>query len=207
MLRVSRWKWVSALSVICASSSLALVIGDRGEKPTNVVSPVKASAKAPQEESGRVLLTSSQRQEALRLAGRPIRSMLDVDRPLQHGEYLWNENAGAGETWVLVNLRQQLLSVFRGNDEIGTAVILFGAEGNDTPTGSFPILAKIEDHTSSIYDAPMPYTLRLTGDGVSVHGSDVKEGRGTHGCIGVPTAFARRLFKQVEKGSTVVIVA
>ena len=207
MLRVSRWKWVSALSVICASSSLALVIGGDDRKADAVSSSPKVIAQAPQQQSGRLLLSSSQRQEAMRLAGRPIRSMLDVDRPLRHGEYLWNENAGEGPTWVFINLRQQLLSVFRGGDEIGTAVILFGAEDKATPTGTFPILAKMERHTSSLYDAPMPYTLRLTDDGVSVHGSDVKQGRGTHGCIGVPTAFAERLFKKVAKGSTVVIVA
>ena len=53
--------------------------------------------------------------------------------------------------------------MFRSGHEIGTAVILYGADGLPTPTGKFPILAKLKDHRSITYDnAPMPYTLRLT---------------------------------------------
>ena len=53
--------------------------------------------------------------------------------------------------------------------EIGTAVILYGADSVPTPTGKFPVIAKLKDHRSATYDAPMPYTLRLTADGVSIH--------------------------------------
>lgn len=53
----------------------------------------------------------------------------------------------------------------------------------------------------------MPYTLQLTSDGVSIHGSMVRSGAATHGCIGVPLEFARRLFGQARVGDEVVIVA
>lgn len=100
-----------------------------------------------------------------------------------------------------------MISVFRGGHEIGTAVVLFGAEDKITPLGTFPVLTKIEDHRSATYDAPMPYTMRLTGDGVAVHGSDVRLGAGTHGCVGVPLEFARRMFKQIQIADEVEIVA
>jgi lipoprotein-anchoring transpeptidase ErfK/SrfK len=113
----------------------------------------------------------------------------------------------AGRTWIRVDLDTQLISVFRAGHEIGTAVILYGADGVPTPTGHFPILAKLKDHRSSTYDgAPMPYTLRLTADGVSIHGSNVRWGFATHGCVGVPTTFAAKLFQVVKKGDEVVIV-
>jgi lipoprotein-anchoring transpeptidase ErfK/SrfK len=51
----------------------------------------------------------------------------------------------------------------------------------------------------------MPYTLRLTNDGVSVHGSDVRWGTATHGCIGLPNEFARKLFDAVQVGQPVDI--
>jgi lipoprotein-anchoring transpeptidase ErfK/SrfK len=108
---------------------------------------------------------------------------------------------------VRVDLTSQLISVFRSGDEIGTAVILYGADGVPTPTGKFPVLAKLKDHRSATYDnAPMPYTLRLTADGVSIHGSNVRWGFATHGCIGVPTAFAAKLFNAVKTGDEVLIV-
>jgi lipoprotein-anchoring transpeptidase ErfK/SrfK len=52
----------------------------------------------------------------------------------------------------------------------------------------------------------MPYTLRLTNDGVSIHASDVRWGAATHGCIGVPLAFAQRLFEAATVGDEVSVV-
>ena len=99
-----------------------------------------------------------------------------------------------------IDLTRQLMSVFRGGHEIGSAVILYGTDGKPTPTGSFSILEKDADHYSHSYDAPMPYMLRLTNDGVAIHGSNVREGYATHGCIGVPLDFARLLFAAATQG-------
>jgi hypothetical protein len=158
----------------------------------------------------RVFLTEAQLFQA-RAQGaldRDVKSMLRVPSRMRYGDYRWDErNVPSGTVWVRVDLDRQLISVFRAGHEIGTAVILYGADEKETPSGVFPILAKIEDHESSTYDAKMPYTLRLTGDGVSIHASDVRWGAATHGCIGVPLAFAQKLFGQVSKGDQVVIVA
>jgi lipoprotein-anchoring transpeptidase ErfK/SrfK len=140
---------------------------------------------------------------------RDVESVLNVRKRMQYGEFVWNDrNVPRGPVWVRVDLKSQLLSVFRSGHEIGTAVILYGAQEKETPDGVFPVLAKIKDHRSATYDgAPMPYTLRLTGDGVAIHGSDVRSGAATHGCIGVPLPFAAKLFEQVSKGDQVVIVS
>jgi hypothetical protein len=44
-------------------------------------------------------------------------------------------------------------------------------------------------------------------DGVAIHGSDVREGAGTHGCLGVPLDFGAKLFEKVEPGTEVLILA
>lgn len=139
---------------------------------------------------------------------RDVQSILNVRKRMQFGDFVWNDrNVPNGTVWVRVDLKSQLLSVFRGGHEIGTAVILYGAEEKETPDGTFPVLAKIKDHRSATYDnAPMPYTLRLTDDGVAIHGSDVRWGAATHGCIGVPVEFAAKLFDEVGRGDQVVIV-
>ncbi len=138
---------------------------------------------------------------------RPVSTILAVPGRMQYGDYRWDDKGVVkGPTWVRVDLKSQIISVFRGGDEIGTAVILYGADGLPTPTGKFPILAKLKDHRSQTYDAPMPYTLRLTADGVSIHGSNVRWGYATHGCVGVPTAFAAKLFENVSVGDEVLIV-
>jgi lipoprotein-anchoring transpeptidase ErfK/SrfK len=133
--------------------------------------------------------------------------MLAVKEPLQFGDYSWDDRGvPAGPTWIRVDLKSQLMSVFRGPHEIGTAVIVYGGDNKQTPSGKLHVLGKARDHRSSLYDAQMPFTLRLTDDGVSIHASTVRWGAATHGCIGVPLPFAERLFAASKIGDEVVIV-
>ena len=141
------------------------------------------------------------------LVDRPIKSILNVPGRMSYGDFRWNDKGvPAGPIWIRVDLKSQMLSVFRSGHEIGTAVILYGADSVPTPTGRFPIMAKLKDHRSATYDAPMPYTLRLTADGVSIHASNVRWGLATHGCIGIPDAFAARLFAAAAVGDEVTIL-
>lgn len=137
-----------------------------------------------------------------------VRSALNVKGAMQFGSFIWDEDRvpKKGAMWVRIDLGQQILSVFRGGHEIGTAVILYGTDGKPTPTGDFTVLQKAADYHSHAYDAAMPYMLRLTDDGVAIHGSNVREGYATHGCIGVPPDFAKRLFTVMAKGDPVFIV-
>jgi len=136
-----------------------------------------------------------------------VRSLLNVDHEMRYGSYVWDEkNIPAGPVQVRVDLARQTLSVFRGGHEIGSAVIIHGSDGKPTPLGSFHVLEKNATYHSLTYDAPMPYMLRLTDDGVAIHGSNVRRGWATHGCVGVPLDFARLLFKAVHRGDTVSIL-
>lgn len=136
-----------------------------------------------------------------------IHSLLNVDRKLRYGAFVWNENGvPEGPVWVRIDLAAQTLSVFRAGHEIGTAVILYGTDGYPTPTGAFAVKGKDKDRWSRSYNAPMPFALALTDDGVAIHASDVEKGFATHGCIGVPRAFARRLFDATSKGDLVLIL-
>lgn len=136
-----------------------------------------------------------------------VRRVLPIEGPFRHGDYVWNEQGApaTGRIIVTVDLKAQTLSVFRAGYEIGSAVILYGADDKPSPLGAFPITEKDADHVSNLYDAPMPYMLRLTSDGVAIHGSNVQWGYATHGCIGVPTPFAKKLFGVAKLGDLVVI--
>lgn len=134
-----------------------------------------------------------------------VKRVLDIG-PIKFGDYAWDtKGIPDGPLVITVDLAAQVLSVFRGGYEIGAAAILYGTDDKPTPLGTFPITMKDARHVSSIYGAPMPYTLRLTDDGVSVHGTEVAWGYATHGCIGVPTAFARLLFAEAKLGDRVII--
>ncbi len=136
-----------------------------------------------------------------------IKSLLNVPGRMNYGDYVWNDRGvPQGRTWIFVDLAGQTLSVFRGEHEIGTSVLLYGADDKPTPLGRFKILERRKDHFSRTYDAPMPYTLRLTDDGVAIHASNVRWGYATHGCIGVPEGFAAKLFEAMKVGDHVLIV-
>jgi hypothetical protein len=136
-----------------------------------------------------------------------VRRVLNIDGPFTHGRWVWDEDGAptSGKLVITIDLDAQVLSVFRDGYEIGAAVVLYGADWKPTPLGALKITEKDADHVSNLYGAPMPYMLRLTNDGISIHGSDVQEGAATHGCIGVPTAFAKKLFGVAKLGDRVII--
>jgi lipoprotein-anchoring transpeptidase ErfK/SrfK len=136
-----------------------------------------------------------------------IKRILDTGGPIGFGKWFWDDkDVPAGPITITVDLQAEVLSIFRGGYEIGTAAVIFGADGMPTPLGVFPITQKDADHHSNLYGgAPMPYMLRLTNDGVSIHGSEVAWDAATHGCIGVPTPFAKKLFGATRLGDRVII--
>ena len=176
--------------------------------------PIAAQAASPAAEAAAPPTTSAQPVE--RRSDQPmeidpraltVKRVLAIDGPFRHGDYVWDEKGApaTGPVIITIDLKAETLSVFRDGYEIGAAVILYGATDKPSPLGAFPITQKDADHVSNLYDAPMPYAQRLTSDGVFIHGSDVEYGRGTHGCIGVPTAFAKKLFGVTKLGDIVVI--
>lgn len=181
----------SALAATYLSASPAPAVTAAEQAPP--VAPVKRVAAAPKPAPPEPTLV--------------VKRILDIPAGIGFGEWVWNE-AGApanGRVVMTVDLKAQTISVFRDGHEIGAAAVLYGADDKPTPLGRYPVLEKDRDHVSNLYDAPMPYMLRLTMDGVAIHGSDVKYGMATHGCIGVPTPFAAKLFEAVKKGDLVIV--
>ena len=186
--------------LVWPKSTVALDVSPHSQATT-----IAVEAKLP----GRNYFTPTQLHDAIQSGelDRPVKSLLKVDKRLEYGDFRWDDaGVGPGPTWVRVDLHSQILSVFRAGHEIGTAVILYGAESKETPPGLYHILSKAREHRSSIYDAEMPFTLRLTDDGVSIHASNVRWGVATHGCIGVPLPFAEKLFDVVAVKDDVVVL-
>ena len=139
-----------------------------------------------------------------------VRRILDIPGPLKMGEFHWDETGAPAEGPVVitVDLEAQVLSIFRGGYEIGAAAVLYGRDDKPTPLGAFPITQKRARHVSNLYGSPMPYMMRMTNDGISIHGSDsVAPGFATHGCVAVPTAFAKKLFEAAKLGDIVIVTS
>jgi lipoprotein-anchoring transpeptidase ErfK/SrfK len=204
---------LAILVAACAAAGLTALAAERMSRPALPPVPQPASPRAAEpgvvEDRVRVRYQGAE-QPRLALPGgqqKTVSSVLKIDYPMRFGSYVWDD-AGVpqGPVWVRVDVANQLISVFRGGHEIGSAVILYGAESKPTPAGAFTVLQKAKDYHSRTYDAPMPFMLRLTDDGVAIHASNVREGWATHGCIGVPDEFARRLFAEMQLGDAVFVV-
>ena len=135
-----------------------------------------------------------------------IRRILPIKGPIRYGEWHWDD-AGVpdGPIVITVDLDARVLSVFKGGYEIGATAVLLGTQDKPTPTGVFPITQKRARHVSNLYNAPMPYMQRLTNDGITIHATTVENGYASHGCVGTPLAFAKKLFDTTHNGDKVII--
>lgn len=212
-------KWIGgATAVIVLALGTATVAGSAfsATEPAETVSlseaiPVDAelvaSATAPSDRAAAISQPAATQDTAKPADERfVIKRVLPIEGPIKYGEWHWNEEGvPEGPLVVTVDLEARVISVFRGGYEIGAAAVLLGTQDHPTPLGTFPILQKKRHNISSIYNVPMPYTMRLTWDGIAIHASEVENGYASHGCIGTPEGFAAKLFAVADKGDKVII--
>jgi L,D-transpeptidase-like protein len=128
---------------------------------------------------------------------------------LKQGEFIWfGDVARSGPLLMVVSIDEQRAYVYRNGVLTGVSTVSTGKKGHETPTGVFTILQKNKDHFSNIYDnAPMPYMQRLTWGGIALHAGGLPGYPASHGCIRLPSEFARRLFEVTSTGMTVVVAS
>lgn len=126
---------------------------------------------------------------------------------LKPGQWIWGgRDKSPAPMAVIVSLTEQRAYAYRNGILIGVTTVSTGKKGHETPTGVFTILQKDKDHHSKTYDnAPMPYQQRLTWDGVALHAGGLPGYPESHGCVHMPTEFARLLFEATNMGMTVVV--
>jgi hypothetical protein len=126
---------------------------------------------------------------------------------LKKGQFLWMADAvTAGPVLMVVSITEQRAYVYRNGILIGATTVSTGRPGHVTPTGVFTVLQKQKEHRSTIYDgAPMPYMERLTWGGVALHAGGLPGYPESHGCIHLPSEFAKDLYDVSPPGMTVVI--
>jgi hypothetical protein len=120
--------------------------------------------------------------------------------------YVWGDPGSTDPVTVVVSIPMQRAFVYRGDTLVAASSVSTGKEDKATPVGIYPILQKNVDHKSNLYDAaPMPYMQRLTWDGIALHAGRNPGFPASHGCVRLPTEFAKKLFEVTALGSTVVV--
>ncbi len=110
------------------------------------------------------------------------------------------------ELRVEVDLRRQRATLLKDGAAIFSTEISSGTSNKPTPVGEFVITDKDIDHRSSIYhSAPMPFFMRLSCRDFGMHQGYVTGRPASHGCIRLPGAAAKRLFKELPIGTWVSV--
>lgn len=133
-------------------------------------------------------------------------SLAQAAASLTPGRYLWEDDSSLGPVSIRVSIPDQRAYVYRGDTLVAVSTVSTGKDGKETPVGVFTILQKKEMNRSNLYDgAPMPFMQRLTWDGIAIHAGRNPGFPASHGCIRVPTDFAKKLYAATQLGATVEV--
>ena len=126
---------------------------------------------------------------------------------LKPGDYRWTATVPAeGDAKVVIDLKTQLMYVYRGERLVGVSTISSGKKGKETQLGFWSVLTKKRKGFSRKYDnAPMPFMQMYDSKGLAFHGGALPGYPASHGCVRLPLKFAERLFGMTKVGTKVVI--
>ncbi|HET8629472.1 MAG TPA: L,D-transpeptidase family protein [Thermomicrobiales bacterium] len=123
-----------------------------------------------------------------------------------------------GVKWIEVNLSEQRLTAFDGDEVLLTTLVRSGKQGWETPPGTYRIFSKvpITDMTLGVqgvdpwyyYTPDVPWVMYFLAGGFAIHGAvyDAEWGTPTsHGCINVPVDLAKTLYDWAPVGTLVWI--
>src|SRR5712672_1571954 len=107
---------------------------------------------------------------------------------------------------AIVSIKSQKVTIYDADGWVLRAPVSSGTKGRETPAGVFSVVEKDKDHRSSLYDdAWMPHMLRITWNGIALHGGPLPGYAASHGCVRMPFGFAEKLFDKVRIGTRVII--
>ena len=137
--------------------------------------------------------------------------MMDAfgDKELRPGQHLWRDVPdAAGGQRVVVSLSDQMAYLYRGDTLMAATTISSGRDSKPTPTGIFSVLNKTPMYRSKKYDnAPMPFAQFFDPHGIALHAGYVGNEPNSHGCVHLPSAFAKKLYAVTDVGTPVSIGA
>jgi lipoprotein-anchoring transpeptidase ErfK/SrfK len=156
--------------------------------------------------------------------------------PKPKPEYVWDDakaKANTAPAALVIDLSEQRVYFYKGEELIGESKCSSGKTGFDTPPGDYKITQKNKDHVSNLYGsfvdeegtvvqkdvdmskmkvpeglvfagAKMPYFQRFTG-GYGLHSGIVPNRRASHGCVRLPRIMAERFFEHTSVGTPITV--
>jgi hypothetical protein len=106
---------------------------------------------------------------------------------------------------IVISIRDQHATLYEHGEPTLQTRVSTGRKGFATPHGEYVITDKRRTWQSTLYDAEMPYFMRLSGSDIGLHEGVVPRGPASHGCIRLPAAAARNLYARMRPGDPVTI--
>jgi ankyrin repeat protein len=106
---------------------------------------------------------------------------------------------------IEISLGLQEAVLYKNNVPIFRTDISSGKSETPTQTGRFVVTDKKRHHVSNLYDAKMPYFMRLSCKDFGLHEGYLPGYPASHGCVRLPREAAQRLFRDVPIGTLVTI--
>jgi hypothetical protein len=106
---------------------------------------------------------------------------------------------------IVISIRGQQATLYEHGEPTLRTRVSTGRKGYQTPHGEYVITDKRRIWQSTLYDAEMPYFMRLSGSDIGLHAGVVPRGPASHGCIRLPAAAARNLYQRMRPGDPVTI--
>lgn len=171
---------------------------------------VLASCSGPREENLRMVPLTAPGSMPLASYGPNTRIVVPgVDYTEVHDEWMDPDimkSATSRNTRVVISRGSQRGQLMVGDQVAMDFPVCMGRASHKTPLGHFRITEKAVHHVSNLYDASMPYFMRLTDGGIGMHVGPVFRTPQSHGCIRMTRSSCVPLFRTVKVGTPVTIV-
>lgn len=137
-------------------------------------------------------------------------------KPVRAGIPYYNYRYG---TYALIDISSQRLYLYKDKTRVMTAPVITGMKGtHDTPTGTFSVIVKTHGTwlVGSSWCSYVDYWLQFRSGGYGIHDAQWRTSaefsdhrryirNGSHGCVNMRHADARKVFCTLKKGNKVII--
>ena len=121
---------------------------------------------------------------------------------------------------IVVNIKAQTVTAYDGDSVFHSCDCVTGDASHQTPIGRFSVIRKEHPYTSRTYNVPMNYAMFFKNTGEALHqyhgpagwsllriGRNLTSMVGSHGCVRLQEADARRLYLWAPLRTSVDVIA
>lgn len=135
---------------------------------------------------------------------------------ISNDTYGYIKKSSISTNFVLVDISKQRLIYYRNNKANLNTRVVTGLKGvHDTPTGVYHLLWKTTDYHMKKYNADVAYWMPFTESGIGFHDASWRSTSqfksstyitsGSHGCVNMMRKDAKKLYKTLDKTTTIIV--